>query len=131
METVGEALANRFFEILALPDEEKVGALEGFLAPEFQLVRATGDRLDRATYLAAPATVHEWRISEVRTTSAPDLLVVSYLVATTETLDGLEQTTTAPRLSVFRSVDGTWMLAAHSNFGAISTTTATPEPSAS
>ncbi len=124
----GAALATRFLEILGLPDGEKTTELDRFLADEFQIVRANGDQLDKAAYLAAPATVAEFLISAVVATQHEDLVVVSYLLATTETIEGVEQTTTAPRLSVFHWNGVMWQLAAHSNFGAISTTA---EPSAS
>jgi len=125
----GAALATRFLEILGLPDDVKASELEGFLADEFQIVRASGARLDKAAYVASPASVSDFLIRDVVATQHEDLIVVSYLLATNETLDGVEQTTTAPRLSVFHWDGAMWQLAAHSNFGAISTTTS--EPSAS
>lgn len=122
----GGALATRFMEILGLPDTEKVAALERFLADEFQIVRADGSRLDHDAYLARPATVHQFQITDVIATQHEDLVVVSFTLATTETIDGVEQTTTAPRLSVFHWDGADWQLAAHGNFGAISTAPAEP-----
>jgi hypothetical protein len=52
-------------------------------------------------------------------TQGSDVLVVSYVVTTEETINGVTQSTAKPRLSVFRWVDGGWHLAAHSNFGAL------------
>jgi len=124
----GAALAERFVEIASLPDAEKVGELEGFLADEFQIVRATGARLDKAGYLVSPSSVSEYAISDVVATQHDDIVVVSYLLAVTATIDGVEETTTAPRMSVFHWNGELWQLAAHSNFAAISVTT---EPSAS
>ncbi len=86
----GSALVDQFFTILQQPDQAKTDQLKTFLTPEFQVVRANGD-----------------------------LLVVSYKVITEETVSGVKQSTTAPRLSVFRWVDGGWHLAAHGNFGAL------------
>ncbi len=117
---LGTQLATQFFTILAEPEAEKAAALEAFLAPEFQIVRANGDRLGRDAYLAAPANVEDFTISDVAATQGGDVIVVTYLIETTETIDGVEQATTAPRLSVFRLVDGAWRLSAHANFGAIS-----------
>ena len=117
---LGTQLATQFFTILAEPEAEKSASLEAFLAPEFQIVRANGDRLGREAYLAAPANVEDFTISDVAATQGGDVVVVTYLIETTETIDGVEQTTTAPRLSVFRLVDGVWQLSAHANFGAIS-----------
>lgn len=117
--TEGGALATRFMEILGLPDTEKVTELEAFLGDEFQIVRANGTWADKAAYLANPATVHDFRIENVVTTQHEDLAVVSYLLETTETIDGVESTNHAPRLSVFHWDGTAWQLVAHSNFGVI------------
>jgi hypothetical protein len=123
----GEALVARFMDILALPDAaQKQAELEGYLGDEFQIVRATGDRLDKTAYLANPATVHEYLISDVVTTQHEGLVVVSYRFHTTETIDNVEQTHTAPRLSVFHWNGADWEIVAHSNFGAIDAPAATP-----
>ena len=124
----GGALAERFVEIASLPDDEKVAELDGFLGEEFQIVRATGARLAKAGYLASPSTVTDHAISEVVATQHDDVVVVSYLLTVTATIEGVEQTTTAPRLSVFHWNGEMWQLAAHSNFAAISVTTE-PSPS--
>jgi len=124
--TDGGALATRFLEILGLPEADKVAALEHFLADEFQIVRADGSRLDRDAYLAKPAAVHQFLITDVITTQHEDIVVVSFTLAITETIDGVEQTTTAPRLSVFHWDGADWQLAAHSNFGALATVPAEP-----
>jgi len=125
----GRALAERFPEILSLPDEAEVRELlEAFLAEEFQVVRATGARLDKAGYLASHSTVEEYTISDVVATQHDDVVVVSYLLTFTGTIEGVEHTSTAPRLSVFHWNGAMWQLAAHSNFAPISVTT---EPSAS
>jgi hypothetical protein len=124
----GGALVERFLEILSLQDEEKVTELEGFLGEEFQLLRASGARLDKDAYLAAPSSVDEYAISDVVATQHDDLVVVSYLLAVTATIGGAAHTSTAPRMSVFHWNGQMWQLAAHSNFAAISET---PEPTAS
>lgn len=115
----GVALIDGYMSILGLPADDKAAGLDGLLAPGFQVVRANGDRQDRAEYLASPPTVETYAISDARATQDDDLLVVSYLFEASEVLDGVEQTTTAPRLSVFRWSGGEWLLAAHANFGAI------------
>lgn len=128
-EAEGAALATRFMEILGLPEAEKVAELETFLGDAFQLVRANGTWADKAAYLADPATVHEFRIEDATTTQDGDLAVVSYRLETTETIDGVEQSSHAPRLSVFHW-DGTgWRLVAHSNFGVVDPPASEPSPS--
>jgi hypothetical protein len=127
-EAEGAALATRFMEILGLPDAEKAAELETFLGDAFQLVRANGTWADKAAYLADPATVHEFRIENVVTTQHEDLAVVSYVLETTETIDGVESTNHAPRLSVFHWDGAGWRLVAHSNFGVVEPPASEPSP---
>lgn len=116
----GAALVDEFITILKQSDAEKQAGLEGFLADEFQIVRSNGAVLDKAGYVANPATVFEVDISEVNAVEANDVLVVSYVLSVDEVLDGVETKTVAPRLSVFhRNPDGGWQIAAHANFGAL------------
>lgn len=123
------ALATRFMEILGMPDADKGAELQTFLADEFQIVRANGTWADKAAYLANPATVHEFKVENVVGTQHEDLVVVSYMLETTETIDGVETTSHAPRLSVFHWDGMQWQLAAHSNFGVLEAPVT--EPSAS
>jgi hypothetical protein len=115
----GTALVNKFFTILQQPAADKVAQLKTFLAPEFQIVRDTGDHLDKDAYLQNPASVTTYSLSDLVATQGSDVLVVSYVVTTEETINGVTQSTAKPRLSVFHWTDGAWHLAAHSNFGAL------------
>jgi hypothetical protein len=115
----GVALVDGYMAILGLPEDAKVAGLETLLAPGFQVVRANGDRQDRAGYLASPPEVETYAITDAVATQDADVLVVSYLLETSETVDGVAQTTTAPRLTVFHWIDDAWLLAAHANFGAL------------
>jgi hypothetical protein len=115
----GTALVDRFFTILQQPDAAKVDQLKTFLAPEFRIVRDTGDTLDKTGYLANPAKVTTYAISDVAATQGTDVLVVSYIVTTEETINGATTSSQKPRLSVFHWSDGAWRLAAHANFGAL------------
>ncbi len=115
----GSSLVNEFFTILQQPDAAKADRLKAFLAPEFQVVRDTGDQLTKDAYLLKNPIVATFTITSVVGTQGGGVLVVSYRIATSETINGVAQTTTAPRLSVFRWLDGAWRLSAHSNFGAL------------
>lgn len=116
----GAALVDEFISILTQPDAEKQAALADFLADEYQIVRANGTHMDKVEYVANPASVVEVDISDVHATEAGGVLVVSYVLSVSETLDGVEQETVAPRLSVFRQdEEGAWQIAAHANFGAL------------
>lgn len=120
LDAQGAALVEEFLRILTEPDADKQMALTDFLAPEFQIVRANGTSMDQAEYVENPATVFDVEISDVHATKAGGVLVVSYTLSVFEVLEGLEQTTVAPRLSVFhQNDDGQWQLSAHANFGAL------------
>lgn len=112
----GEFLVNRFFAALASGQRAVVAAV---LSPGFQIVRATGTVHDRDGYLDNLPTVGDFEITDVRVTLSARVLVVSYIVAVHEVLDGVEQTTRAPRLSTFQWKGGDWLLVSHANFGAI------------
>jgi hypothetical protein len=118
----GEALVLEFIEILKQPDTDKRSGLADFLADEFQIVRSNGAHMDKTEYVANPATVFEVGISDVHATEADGVLVVSYVLSVDEILDGVENRTVAPRLSVFHmGEDSEWRIAAHANFGALDT----------
>lgn len=120
----GVALVDGYMTILGQPADAKAVQLDGLLAPGFQVVRSNGDQQDRAEYLASPPTVETYTIMEAFATQDDDVLVVSYLFETSEVLDGVAQTTTAPRLTIFHWIGDAWLLAAHANFGAIDTSDA-------
>ncbi len=77
---LGTQLVTQFFTILAQPEIDKSASLEAFLAPEFQIVRANGDRVGRDAYLASPASVADFTISDVAATQGGDVIVVTYLI---------------------------------------------------
>lgn len=120
----GVALVEGYMTVLGLPADAKAARLDELLAPGFQVVRSNGDRQDRAGYLVSPPAVETYTITDALATQDDDVLVVSYLFEASEALDGVEQTTTAPRLSVFRWSGEAWLLEAHANFGAIESTDA-------
>lgn len=124
--TQGAALVDRFLTIASEPDEQKRASLEGFLAPEFQLIRADGTRLDREAYIANPSSVTEYSISDLVATASDGVIVTTYLLSVTVTIDDVTSTTTAPRLSVFTQHGEEWQLSAHANFSPLE-----PEPEAS
>jgi len=117
---LARTLVEEFVEIAKLPDDEKTAALESFLAPEFQIVRASGEVLDKAAYLADPSSVVEARIGDVVATGSDGILVVSWTIDAVVTIDDVTADRSAPRLSVFhQGEDGRWRLAAHANFSAL------------
>jgi hypothetical protein len=128
--TTGAALVDRFLAILSEGNESKQADLEGFLAPEFQLLRGDGTRLDRDEYIANPATTMEYRVLDLQVTGSEGVIVATYLLDTTVTIDDVTRTATAPRLSVFHQAgDGEWQLAGHANFIPLEEAAPSPSPS--
>lgn len=114
------ALVDEFLSILELQGDEKHAQLETFLADEFQIVRANGSHLDKSGYLENSATVQRADVTNLEATMSDGVIVASYALSVEETIDGVQQSTLAPRLSVFRqSADGSWHIVAHANFGAL------------
>jgi hypothetical protein len=73
-------------------------------------------RLDRDGYIADPASVDAYAIEDVVVTGADDVIVATYLLSATVTIDEVTRTTTAPRLSTFARHGDDWLMSAHANF---------------
>lgn len=63
-------------------------ALSAILAPDYQLVRNDASRATKDEYLAAPATVNEYSIANVKGTTTGNTLVVSFDLTIDEIIDG-------------------------------------------
>ena len=116
-ETARAALISFIEAVRAGPD-----ALAPMLAPEYQIMRANGVGYDRDSYLSKGAgTVSikpDYAQEEIIATAHDDMLVVRYFLRVDETVDGNPVEKRAPRLTVFRKIDGQWKVVAHANFGA-------------
>jgi len=88
------------------------------LAPEFQIVRGNGLHYDAKAYAANnfPHITSVPKATDFAVTGEGDLRVVSYVLLVTEPVDGKELEHKAPRLTVFRQIDGAWYVTAHANF---------------
>ncbi len=117
LEETARAAVVAFTEaVIAGPD-----AVAPILAPEYQILRANGTGYDRDGYIAhveevsaRPNFSHE----NIVATTADDVMVVRYVLSIDETIEGAPVTRRAPRLTVFRKIDGAWKVVAHANFGA-------------
>lgn len=111
---LGSQLVSRFFNEI---EHKDVAGLRTFLAPEFQVQRADGSRQTKAEYLRNLPTVLSYKLRDLRTTSEPTVVVVTYQVAALEIINGKHfRTGYEPRLSVFvRGAQG-WQIVAHANF---------------
>ena len=110
--------------LIAFTEAVRTGpeALAPMLAPEYQIMRANGVGYDRDSYLGRGAgTVSikpDYAHEEIIATTYDDVLVVRYFLRIEETIDGNPVEKRAPRLTVFRKIEGQWKVVAHANFGA-------------
>lgn len=111
--SLGRRLVERYFTELKRHD---VAGLRALLSPSFQVQRADGSRLGKATFLRHLPTILSFKIRKLVTTSNGSVLVDTYEVAAKEVVNGKPlQTGYAPRLSVFIHAKS-WQLVAHANF---------------
>jgi hypothetical protein len=106
-------------EFLRLLHEEDTPGLRAFLSPAFLLQRADGTWLTKAEYLADPATIERYEVTDVVGTRTKNVRVVRYTVTTSQTIDGQPfSNDPVPRISTYVRHKKTWRLVAHANFNA-------------
>ncbi|MCW2989965.1 MAG: hypothetical protein JWM73_559 [Solirubrobacterales bacterium] len=109
-------LATEFLRLLHTDD---TAGLRAFLSPQLLLQRADGTWLTKKQYLANPAHIESYSVSDVHGTRSGGVRVVRYTVVTRQTIDGqLFSADPVPRLSTYVKVKRTWQLIAHANFNA-------------
>ncbi len=98
-------------------------AVAPLLAPEYQIMRSNGVGYDRDGYIDRGAgsvnALPRYALTDIVATSGGNLLVARYFLEIEETIDGKSVTRRAPRLTVFRKIDGTWKISAHGNFARV------------
>jgi hypothetical protein len=110
-------LAGEFLRILKAKDQT---ALARFLSPDFLLQRPDGTYLTRDGYLANPARVDDYALSDVVGTRTGDVRVIRYTVTATQFIDGRQvQQDPVPRISTYVWRGGAWRIVAHANFSAV------------
>ncbi len=113
---VAERVQNDFFAALRSGDSAALAAL---LSPAFQLVRADGSRADREQYLANPATVKSFELSDFSVTATGDVLVARFLCESAELVNGVEYgRAVAPKFAVMRRAGDSGQIVAEVNFNA-------------
>lgn len=111
-----ERVQNDFFGSLQSGNTEALSAL---LSPAFQLVRADGSYADREQYLANPATMNSFALTDFSVTSQGDVLVARFLGQTSEVINGVEYNREpAPRFAVMKRDGDIWKIVAQVNFNA-------------
>ena len=113
---IAERVQNEFFTALQNGDSTALAAL---LSPAFQLVRADGSSANREQYLADPATMNSFELSDFAVTSTGDVLVARFMGSTSEVIDGVEYSrAAAPRFAVMKRDGDTWKIVGQVNFNA-------------
>ena len=110
----GEALVRQVWSAIKAVD---VKTLETLMDPGFQSVHEDGARNQAGQLeLIKGLNIEDYQLSEFKVTRAGDVMIVTYQVVTSETIDG-KRLTKAPamRMSVFVKIDGAWRWAAHAN----------------
>lgn len=108
-----------WLDAVATNEEARVAAV---LAPEFQILRSDGRGYDRTDYLATGRSQQARPPvpRDLLATEADGILVVRYILDVEQTVEGGGTVIgAAPRLTVFRKIDGHWMVVAHANFAPI------------
>lgn len=112
-----QAAIDGFIDALYSGDSARI---EAILAPEFQVLRGDGKSHDRTVYLQAlPKYKFRPKTSDLKVTSNANMMVVSYLIESDQTIDDEPVAPVAPRLTVFRREGSTWLVVAHSNFAQV------------
>ena len=92
--------------------------VDAILAPEFQILRGSGAHMDHKGYVAStlPEIAEPPGFELLQATAADGVMVVSYILNIEATVDGQVMKRRAPRLTVFRKIDGQWYVVSHANF---------------
>lgn len=110
---LAETQLTRFHEALA-----GKGKLDDVLGDAFQLMRTDGSRYDRAGYLARPASLSGWTLSDIKAIQSGDLLTATYFSGITGQIEGAGIASEGePRLVVFTKVGREWKLQAFATLG--------------
>jgi ketosteroid isomerase-like protein len=93
-------------------------AVRAVLAPEFQIVRSDGSAHGFEGYLAGGMAKIENvpGIADLAVTGYGDHMIVRYALALEGSVDGKHMEDKAPRLTVFRRKNDSWLVVAHANF---------------
>lgn len=110
----GESLEKEMWQYYK---ERKWIELENHIAPYFQAAYYDG-AFDKEHYLIRAKTLNidDFSLSNFKVTEAPGLIVVTYNIKTTETIEGKKITSNAVRLSVWQNNENKWQWIAHGIF---------------
>ncbi len=112
----GRHLVATFLDMLKTDDP--VPALKPFLNPVFQIQRTNGVRQDKASYLAKPAYLSGYELSQFRVTRSATTIVATYWIAVQGSIIEGATYTAAPNPSIatFQFDNGKWTMLSYANF---------------
>ena len=112
----GRHLVNKFLTILETTNPRP--ALTTLLNPAFQIQRTGGVRQNKAEYLAKPAQLAGYELSQIRVTRHATTIVVTYWVTILgSVIEGMAYTAEPnPSQATFVYDAGAWTLLAYANF---------------
>lgn len=114
----GEALETQMWEDMK---HHNWSGVENNIADSFQAVHSFGTN-NRAEELDLIKKLYlgSYKISDIKTTENDDTIIVTYLIAVSETIDDKRLSARpAPRLSVWKKIDGKWKWIAHANLNPV------------
>lgn len=104
---------NEFFTAISAGD---TAALDAVLSDAFQLVRADGSHATKDEYLANPASIDDFALSDFDVTRTGDTIVARFTGSVTETIDGqVYDRDPAPRFAVMVRNGDRWQIVAQVN----------------
>ena len=104
---------NEFFAAISAGD---TAALDAVLSEAFQLVRADGSHATKDEYLANPASIDDFSLSDFDVTRTGDTIVARFTGSVTETIDGqVYDRDPAPRFAVMVRNGDRWQIVAQVN----------------
>ena len=104
---------NEFFAAISAGD---TAALDAVLSDAFQLVRADGSHATKDEYLANPASIDDFALSDFDVTRTGDTIVARFTGSVTETIDGqVYDRDPAPRFAVMVRNGDRWQIVAQVN----------------
>ncbi len=96
-------------------------ALQSMVAPEFQLMLSNGKGFDRDGYLNLLASevdlAPDFKLTNITASLGGDFIVARYFAEVNESISRKKTARKAPRLTVFRNINGDWKLISHAVFG--------------
>jgi hypothetical protein len=112
----GRHLVATFLDMLKADDPAP--ALKPFLNPVFQIQRTNGVRQDKASYLAKPAYLSGYELSQFRVTRSATTIVVTYWIAVQgSVIEGATYTAALnPSIATFQFDNGKWTMLSYANF---------------